>query len=260
MPSITVSSTRLFYQEQGQGTPLVMLHGLGGSSNDWLFSCQYLQKDYRCILLDLPGFGQSDNTPNYSIHDMAILTVAALQQLGIDECNLVGFSLGGAVALDICAHKDKHCLTINKLVIINSQPSYQLNHYKLKIEYYFRVALMKMCGLSALSHMIAKRLFPLEKDHALRQYVENGLKENTTNAYLSAMKALVSWSIKDKLHNITQVTMIIASDNDYPSLDSKGYVAQLPNASLTMIPSCGHAIPIEKPEVLATTLHTFLER
>ena len=118
---------------------------------------------------------------------------------------------------------------------------------------------MKVCGLSTLSNIIAKRLFPLEKDYALRQYVENGLKENTTSAYLCAMKALVSWSIKDKLHNITQETMIIASDNDYPSLDSKGYVSQLPNASLTMITSCGHAIPIEKPEVVATEIQAFLK-
>ena len=85
----------------GSGRPLVLLHGLLDDSEGW---AQLAADTHRpCIAIDLPGFGGSDLPRMPRIGSYARDVVEALEVLEIDDCTLVGHSLGGAVAAGVCS-------------------------------------------------------------------------------------------------------------------------------------------------------------
>jgi len=85
----------------GTGRPLVLLHGLLDDSEGWA----RLAADTRrpCLAIDLPGFGGSDRPRMPRIGSYAADIAAGLERLGVDDCTLVGHSLGGAVATGVCS-------------------------------------------------------------------------------------------------------------------------------------------------------------
>src|SRR3970040_1651540 len=92
---------KLFYQEEGKGPPLLLIHGFGASTYTWRYVAPELAQTHRVIAVDLKGFGQSDKPfdERYSVFDQAEL----LKQLIIDnklrDLALVGHSYGGGVVL-----------------------------------------------------------------------------------------------------------------------------------------------------------------
>lgn len=182
MPFIKLPTSKIYYEERGTGSPLLLLHGLGGSSKDWEFNAEYLENNHRLLMLDIPGFGKSHIQNDYSITHLALSISQALNALSIDKINIVGFSFGGAIALELATQQKKYNITVDKLILFSSQPSYKLSGFKQVAEYYFRVCLVKTVGLPALSNIIAKRLFPNENQTVLRKYVQQGLRSNGTHS------------------------------------------------------------------------------
>ena len=81
---------------EGEGAPLVLLHGLLDSSEGWAGLVRRTRRP--CVAIDLPGFGHSDLPRRAEIDSYAEDVAVALHRLGLDGCTLVGHSLGGAVA------------------------------------------------------------------------------------------------------------------------------------------------------------------
>lgn len=93
---------RLAVLEAGQGEPLLMLHGLGGTKQSFLPTVAALAPHRRLVAVDLPGFGDSDKPVGTYTPSMFCRWVAALlDELGIERCHLLGHSLGGRVALEV---------------------------------------------------------------------------------------------------------------------------------------------------------------
>src|ERR1700730_4375491 len=91
----------LHYLVRGHGEPLVLIHGLGGSGADWAFQVAALEKRFRVIVPDLPGSGHSPPPRDaYAMQWFAATLWSLLDRLGVDRTNIIGFSLGGAVALE----------------------------------------------------------------------------------------------------------------------------------------------------------------
>ncbi len=90
----------------GEGPPVVMLHGFGGDLNNWMFNQPMLAADRTTYALDLPGHGQSAKDVGGGTVDALTLSVIAwLDALDIDRAHLVGHSMGGAVALNLALNE-----------------------------------------------------------------------------------------------------------------------------------------------------------
>lgn len=93
---------RLVYDDLGTGPAVVLLHGSPGAVADFRHLRPHLTDRFRVLVPDLPGFGRSDRwLPDYSIAAHARYVLAWLDQLGIDNFQVVGFSQGGGVALHL---------------------------------------------------------------------------------------------------------------------------------------------------------------
>jgi len=88
----------------GEGRPLVLLHGLLDDSEGWARLAADTPRP--CLAVDLPGFGGSDLPRMPRIGSYAADVAAGLRALGVEECTLVGHSLGGAVAAAACSRTD----------------------------------------------------------------------------------------------------------------------------------------------------------
>jgi pimeloyl-ACP methyl ester carboxylesterase len=116
---IEVNAIKVAQAVEGEGTPLLMLHGWGANiSLVWPLAERLTAMDYRVYALDLPGFGESDNPPAaWSVHDYVNFVLAYLDYHKLDKVYLFGHSFGGRVSLVLGA---EHPERIIKMALADS--------------------------------------------------------------------------------------------------------------------------------------------
>ena len=257
MPRVLLGELNVYYEVHGEGEPLVLLHGLGSSTRDWQFQLDDFAAHYQVIAMDLRGYGQTDHPPDpYSIRQMSEDVVALLDYLEISSFHLLGYSMGGAVALQLAVD---HAELVDKLIVVNSLPSFIPASWRQKAEFYLRKIIVRTMGVQRLAPVIANRLFPDVDQQDLRDLVIDRYGQNDTHAYLATLDALVTWSVVPHLGNLHMPTLFIAAEHDYTSVDDKkSYVEQIPNARMVVVQNSGHGTPLDQPEVFNDHVLDFL--
>src|SRR5690606_16948185 len=122
MTGVRVGDIDLRYHEAGEGEPLLLLHGLGGSHLDWEYQIPFFATRYRVLAPDLRGFGDSPRgRGRMSVRGHALDIAAFLDAMGIERCHLIGHSMGGAIAQQLALDQPQR---VERLVIANSVPSF----------------------------------------------------------------------------------------------------------------------------------------
>ena len=99
MPSIDTGRFKLHYVEEGDGFPVVLIHGLAGDHRAWMPQIGALKGDYRVVAFDNPGSGaSSDVDAPATTEDLARATLSLMDGLGIDRAHVIGRSMGGSIA------------------------------------------------------------------------------------------------------------------------------------------------------------------
>lgn len=118
---------KLFYRELGQGQPLVILHGIFGSSDNWLTQARMLSPHYHVFSLDLRNHGQSPHDEGFDYQVMVADLLEFLNEHQLKDPIILGHSMGGKVAMNFAlAHPD----SLQKLIVVDISPRpYNLEHY-----------------------------------------------------------------------------------------------------------------------------------
>jgi len=113
---VPVAGGRLHYQRAGQGRPLLLLHGLVGSSGNWRQNIGFLAQHATVFAIDLFNMGKSDRIPGLdsSLEATADRIAACMDALGLDEADIAGHSHGGAVAMMLAA---RHPNRVRRLIL-----------------------------------------------------------------------------------------------------------------------------------------------
>src|SRR5579859_2975733 len=157
---------KLHFLERGRGQPLLLIHGLGSSGADWALQAPALEDGFRLIVPDLPGSGHSERLPGgCSIERFADSLWALCDHLGARRINIAGFSLGGAVALEMALTRPER---VRRLAMINSLATYRLDHWRKWLEAALTLTLIPLIGMRRASRLAARRLFPLPWQRTLR--------------------------------------------------------------------------------------------
>ncbi len=256
MRHAVLAGVRLHYLEAGSGAPLVLLHGIGASFDDWEFQIPAFAKHFRVIAPDLRGFGKSERAGDYSVEQFAADVWALLDQLGIERISLVGHSMGGAVALQMAVDQPER---IARLVLANTLPSFRANTLAKRMLFATRYATMGLLGPRRLASAISRKLFPGADQAALRARVTQRGEDNDRGVYLETIRGLVGWAVDDRLQVLTMPTLVIAAEFDYfPCGDAMAFAAALPNGKLKIFPGVHHALPLEAPKVFNAAVLSFL--
>ena len=243
MPLIGIGDTRLFVRAFGSGPPLLLIHGLGSSGDDWAFQLPSWVQRHRLIVPDLRGCGRSD-TPSghYSIAGFALDLIRLLDRLGIERCAVVGFSMGGAVALELALTEPQR---FSHLVTINSLPSYRVDHWRKAMEYHVQVSMVRLLGMRRTAALVARRLFPHSAQAAMRARVIDVVGGSRPEPYLRCARALADWCAAERIDRLQTPTLMLAGEFDYTDLAEKRRWAARLQAQLRVVRGSRHGTPFD---------------
>jgi 3-oxoadipate enol-lactonase len=236
----------LHYLERGRGEALLLIHGLGSSGADWALQVRALEGRFRVIVPDLPGCGHSRPLRgDCSIPNFAASLWALLDHLEIKQCNILGFSLGGAVALEMALQRPE---SVPRLALINSLSSYRLDTWRMWLEARLPSLLIHLFGMRLVGWLCAARLFPNPWQRALRERAANVVGAASAENYLNIIGALVRWTATDRLQRLRSRILMIAAEFDLTPLAQKRALALELGAAMIVVKGSRHGTPFDAVE------------
>jgi pimeloyl-ACP methyl ester carboxylesterase len=236
----------------GAGRPLVFLHG-GGGAGSWLPFMADLAASHDVIVPEHPGFGASD-TPDWldTIPDLASFYLDFLDQLGLKDVDLVGFSLGGWIAAELAVRNTRRLasLTLVGAAGIHVKSVEQVDTFLLSNEQLVRELFHDQRRADA---ALAELKRPELEDTIL--------KNRTTTARLVWQPRGYDPHLHKWLHRIDVPTLLVWGANDrlLPKEYAFAYQRLIPGSKVTIIPECGHLPPVEQRQAFVTALEGFFE-
>lgn len=266
--------TSLYAEERGHGAPVVLLHGLGGSTYSWRYIAPVLARSHRVIAIDLKGFGRSDKVFDtaYSAADQARLIAGFLIGRGLTNVTLVGHSFGGVVALLTTMElKRRDPARITRLVLIDApalpQPLTPIVGLMQQpvLPYALLTAIpADIMTRIALGASNTQRLSRQYTEADTRAYAEPFYDAAARHAYIQTARqiapALSPRALAQAYTRVRQRTLLVWCTNDevVPLSTGRALASLMPHAVLEELGGCNHAPGDEAPAALANSLVRFL--
>jgi pimeloyl-ACP methyl ester carboxylesterase len=225
----SIDGTKIAYQIYGEGNmPLVLVHGWCCDKSYWNKQIEYFKQDYRIVTIDLAGHGESDlGREDYTIHNFANDVSVVIDDLELNNCIVLGHSMGGSVVVEAAAQNpDK----INAVFLVDS-----FKEYPEKIAGESLDSIVNKWTQSYTNdnfkensyNMIMNWFFP-EIDSTLREWIARDMSSADPEVGISALKNLIIYNYTDlqlslgKLGDIPMYSINAGSDNDAPKFRENG--------------------------------------
>jgi len=196
--------------DEGNGFPLVLVHGFLGSSKMWEPQIDFFKDYCRVITPDLPGYGKSNKAKLHnSIQSIANLLLDCLEEEKIDKFNLLGHSMGGMIVQDMAKKSGEK---ISKLVCYSTGPRGEMPGRFETVDQ-SRENLKKK-GLETTAKNIAKTWFVKGENAKYFNICIEAGKQTSMETVDNALIAFKNWNGVDSLKNIKNETLIVWGDQD----------------------------------------------
>ncbi|WP_295722890.1 alpha/beta fold hydrolase [uncultured Methanobrevibacter sp.] len=246
MPYEEINSITIHYKIAGKGYPVVLIHGLSDDLEYWKYLNDYLKDYFKVISVDLRGHGKSEEGEvEYTTQLLAEDVVKLLKKINIEKTNIVGFSLGGHISLEIIT---KYPEIINKVILISTSaritPDMEEDFNRLEES----------------SDKGFVKFFDCIIDHILPEDILNESKEEleiqkfklakirNINGIHKAAKSCKSYDVYDNLNKINNEVLIIYGEDD--TIISKTAINELvnniDNSKLITLKNTKHNVLIER--------------
>src|ERR1700760_3890185 len=259
---------RRFGNEQTAAPPLVMLQHFRGNLDSWDPALvDRLARDREVILLNNRGVGGSTGAVPEDVTRMARDALAFIDALGLEQVDLLGFSLGGYVAQELVLLRPR---LVRRVVLAGTAPQGGPDLHRWSEDVY---ALATPEEPTA-EHLLSLFFSGSEQSRAKgmeslgRLYQREVNRDELTDLVTrdAQLAAITAWGIPDRsklnrLAGITQPTLVANGDNDrmMHTQNSHLLAEHLPNAQLRIYPDAGHGFLNQYPELFADDVHAFLE-
>ncbi len=259
---IHINGIDLYYEDHGEGMPLVLIAGLASDSQSWQPILEELSLQYRVIIFDNRGTGRTKfSNSKMSIHDIADDCIALIKYLDLYSVHILGHSMGGFVALDCAIRYPQY---ISKLILastsaLNSERNNALfsdwSSYREKgmnLESWFR---------NIFFWIFTKQFFNDKEvlNNALQFVIEYPYPQ-TEIAFSAQVNAIKKFNCSKSLALIQSETLAVYGREDllFPPTDSSKVLQTIPNVSFSYIDHAAHSIHSEEPEKFVTIIQDFL--
>ena len=263
---VSMESIRIHYKDTGpkDAPVLLLLHGFGSSLQTWDVWAEKLDKKYRVIRLDLPGFGLTGPSPSddYSeLNDLNTLT-RFVDSLGITDLSVVGHSMGGKIAWTFAA---AHAERVKALVLMAPDGFPQPEAIGTKP--YAMPAIMGVMKFSLPKYFVRKSIEPAFvdlnelDDQLVNRYHDMLRAPGVRAAILARANQTIYTDPVPRLKQIKAPTLLIWGEEDkmIPSSNAKSYAAVLENSETVLIPKLGHLLHEEHAEIGWAKVTEFLD-
>ena len=247
----------LHLHDEGDGSPLVLVHGYLGSTRHWDGQFEAFAGHRRVIAPDLAGFGRSNHLIALdTIAEHAALVWQALDRAGVERVDLLGHSMGGMVVQEMTVQAPER---VRRLVLYGTGPVGVLpGRFETIAESRARI---ERDGMAATVRRIAAQWFADGTDapgYAI--CVREGLLASK-QAALASLTAWEGWDGRGALTGIRAPTLAIWGDRDrsYPRSQPQALVDAIPDCRLEIFEGHGHALHLEDPDRFDRVLAAFLD-
>jgi pimeloyl-ACP methyl ester carboxylesterase len=268
---VTVDGRQVNVIELGSGPPIVFIHGLSGSWQNWLEQLPVFAREHRAITFDLPGFGASEMpAQKITISGYGRFVAALLDELEVDSAAVVGNSMGGFIGMELAIRFPER---VERLVLVSAAG--------LSIEYLRNERALAVLGtlenrLAAYSGWLASRSDALARRPGARRLifgivahrpdrlpgplVAEQVRGSGKPGFLPALDALTDYPIRDRLGEIACPTLIVWGSEDrlVPARDADEFARLIPNSRKVVWPETGHVAMLERPAAFNALLEAFL--
>ncbi len=260
MPYISSAGARIYWEQHGDGDPILLIMGLSFTLDMWHRTAPLLERRYRTILFDNRGVGRSDVPPGpYRIPVMARDALAVLDAAGAGRAHVIGASMGGMIAQELALRWPER---VRSLVLACTTCGGIHGHWPGSADL---LRVLRASGRSPESRVRA--FLPLlyapgtapeliEEDTAIRLRAVPSVR-----GYLHQLTGLLLWSSYRRLPRIQAPTLIVHGERDLilPAGNAATLARRIPNARKFLVPGAGHLFTTDAPGKAHSILFDFLD-
>lgn len=272
----TPSVPSLAYVDEGSGSPLIFIHGLGSNLHAWKKNIDELRRSYRCIAIDLPGYGKSSQKDfpfTMSFFSKAILEF--IEALGLSDVTLIGHSMGGHISVMTSLKQQE----VIKSLILIAPAGFET--FTEREKSWFDITLTPGIIKSLTASQIIRNFeinfhhfpedarFMIDDRMIMREVGE--AYDHFCKMIPACIKGMLKEPIFEQLSSIQQDTLILYGTEDqlipnrliHPHLSVQAIARaghqQIPNSYLSLIPDAGHFPQWEQAFLVNIAIINFLK-
>ena len=268
MPYVNAAGAKLYFEESGDGYPVIFVHEFGSDIKQWNSQIRYFSRAYRCVTYNARGYPPSDVPEDaalygweFSIDDLA----AVMRDLSIDRAHLIGLSMGAYAALQFGLRHPEKVSAIVAAAIGSGSPPSQRDAWLKETSVLSRIFIEH--GMHSMAERMARgpgriqlkykdRKSWLEFVESLRQHSARGM--SNTMARCQALRPSLH-DLQEALSEMAVPILLAVGDEDAACLETNLMLkTSLANAGLWICPNTGHAINLEEPAAFNAQVESFL--
>ncbi|MAN88573.1 MAG: alpha/beta hydrolase [Algoriphagus sp.] len=250
---------KLNFKKTGTGKPLVILHGLFGSADNWFSIAKELEKDFTLYLVDQRNHGDSPHSEEWNYGVMVEDLKELIDEEGLDRIYLMGHSMGGKTAINFAVEYPER---VDRLIVADIAPRYYEVHHQTILEGLNSIKLDQIKSRKEADDQLAKYI----DEVGIRQFLLKSLGRNSEGFVWKINLPVIT-------ENIEEVGEELDSDGKYegPTLflggSNSNYIRQedlpdilehFPNYQIEFVQDAGHWLHAEKPEAVIQEVRRFL--
>lgn len=250
---------QLHFRSYGHGTPLIILHGVFGSSDNWQTLGKEFSQKFKVYLVDQRNHGSSPHSEEFDYNVMTDDILELMLNENIDRAHVVGHSMGGKVAMNFAARYPER---VDKLVVVDIAPKYYPPHHEKIFRGFKSLKLDEIKSRQEADEQMAYTL----SDFGVRQFILKNLTRDGDRFVWKLNLDVIEANVERIGEPLSEddwfnghVLFLAGGNSDYiKPEDENGIRMHFPNAQIITVPGAGHWVHAEQPKTLAGKVMDFL--
>ena len=250
----------LHFKTFGTGYPLIILHGLMGSLDNWQTIAKYLAQEYQVSIIDLRNHGRSPHSTELSYAAMVADMIAWMELQNLDAAYVLGHSMGGKVAMNLALHNPT---LVSKLIVVDVAPVAYEDRHSSVFQALFAVPLATITTRQQAEERLREKL----ADESTVQFLMKGLYRDDRNQFQWRFNLPVLYQAYQDISSEVSANVpfekptlfIKGANSNYINAANFSVIMDLfPNNQLVEIPRAGHWVHADEPEAFTIAIEEFL--
>lgn len=251
---------KLNFRTLGSGQPLIIMHGVFGSSDNWQTLGKVFSEHFKVYLLDLRNHGNSPHSDEFNYDVMVQDVVELMDDEHLHAAHILGHSMGGKVAMHLAT---KHPDRVNRLIVVDIAPKYYPPHHEQIFAGFHSVDLANLESRKQADDQMAQVI----SNFGVRQFILKNLDRKKDGRFgwklnLSAIENAiekVGEGVEGSVSFSGTSLFIAGGNSDYIINDDHELIrSHFPNSEVAVVPGAGHWVHAERPQELGEMVIKFL--
>ena len=268
MAHAVVNGVRLYYEDVGQGVPMIFVHEFAGEAASWAPQMRFFARRYRAIAYNARGYPPSDvpeDPAAYSQQQAADDIRGMLDALKIQKAHVVGLSMGGYATLHFGLTYPERALSLVVAGAGYGSKADEREGFKRDsasiVEKFERDGMAKVAEIYAMG---PTRVQFRDKDPQGWQEFHDLFAKQSAKGHALTMRGVQMqrpsvYELTDRMAKLEVPTLVMTGDEDEPCLDPSIHLKRtIPTAGLVILPKAGHTINLEEPDAFNRAVLDFV--